>query len=323
MKKYAAFRLVSLLPVVLIVSVIVFGLVNVLPGDPVRAMFGPGAEVSEEMLAQRRESLNLDRSIPARYGIWITDLARGDLGVSIRTDEPVAVVIRRALPPTLWLAGASLAFALALALPVGIAAASSSRRWVHAVAGLLTLGGISVPVFVIGIGLVLVFSIQLGLLPAVGYTSPTEDFWQFLRNLLLPAITQGLHLAAILAITIRHHVAEELSSDYVRTAHSKGLPRRTVMVRHVFRNAITGILGIAAWLLISQIGGAIVIETLFAWPGLGRLAHAAITGRDYPVIQGIVFLTAILFILVNLGVDLFGARLDPRIRLGKRLGGTR
>ena len=269
MKRYVIYRISALIPVVFLVSIIVFFLVNVLPGDPVSAMFGPGAGISEEVLDDMREELGLDHTLPERYVMWLSDIVRGDLGTSIRTGEPVSVAIARAFPATLWLAGASFAIALAIALPIGILAAGSSHRRGQNLAKTFSLVGISIPSFVFGIGLILIFAIKLGWLPAIGYTPPSEDVWLFLKSLALPAITEGVNLGAILSIAVYHNVAQELSSDYVRTARSKGLPRGLILRRHVLRNALVGIAGVAGWLLIAEIGGTIVIETLFAVAGLG------------------------------------------------------
>jgi peptide/nickel transport system permease protein len=318
--RYVCRRLLGTLPVALAVSLIAFLVVNVLPGDPVQAMFGPGESVAPEVLAALRTSLGLDRSLPERYALWLGRLVRGDLGVSVRTGQPVLELIGQRVPPTLALALASCGLALAVALPVGTLSALRRRGAAQRAVDLVTLTGLSVPTFAVGITLIYLFAVRLGLLPAVGYADLGRDPAAFLRHLCLPALTQGAQLAAVLTLTVRHHVAEELARDYVRTAHAKGLPGRSVLLRHALRNAAMGIVSVGGWLLLSQAGGVVVVETLFAWPGLGQLVFRSVLGRDLPVIQGIALLTACLFLLLNLGLDLAYARLDPRVRLGARGG---
>lgn len=323
MTRYVFQRVGGTLPVALMVSLITFFIVNVLPGDPIQAMFGPGDSVAPEVRAALRASLGLDRSLPERYLLWLSRVARGDLGISIRSGRPVLDLVLERFPVTLPLALASCAIALLVSVPLGTLAAYRRTGPTHGAVDLVTLLGLSVPTFALGVLLMYLFAVRFGWLPAVGYADFLTSPLLFLRHLCLPALTQGAQLAAIMTITVRHHVAEELSREYVRTAHAKGLSGRAVLLRHAFRNALLGILSVGGWLLLSQIGGVIVIETLFAWPGLGNLIFRSVLGRDLPVVQGIALLTAILFLLVNLTIDIAYARLDPRVRLGARAGGGR
>jgi peptide/nickel transport system permease protein len=320
MTRYVLQRVGGTIPVALMVSLITFFVVNVLPGDPVQAMFGPGEGAAPEVLAAVRARLGLDRSLPERYLRWLGRVAQGDLGVSIRSGQSVLGLIAERFPITLPLALASCVLALVVAVPVGTLAAYRRSGAVHGAVDLVTLLGLSMPTFALGVLLIYLLAVHLGWLPAVGYVDFRANPLGFLRHLCLPALTQGAQLAAIMTLTVRHHVAEELGRDYVRTAHAKGLPGRAVLLRHAFRNALLGILSVGGWLLLSQIGGVVVIETLFAWPGLGNLTFRSVLGRDLPVVQGIALLTALLFLVLNLVIDLAYARLDPRIRLGARAG---
>ncbi|MGH2362764.1 MAG: ABC transporter permease, partial [bacterium] len=280
MRRYLAHRLLAAVPVTFLVSLMVFGLMNLLPGNPIQAMYGPESGLSPEVLAVVRQTLGLDRGVPERYLIWLGRVVRADLGTSIRTGVPVGQAIGVALPATVALAAASFGLAVLIGLPVGIYAATRSSWWLLGAADSLTLLGMSVPTFVTGPLLILFFAVQFHALPAVGYAPPGMGLAQFFEHLALPAVTQGIHLAAIITLTVRHHVAEELARDYVRTGYAKGLYRGLVLRRHVLRNAMLGIISIGGWVLISQIGGTIVIETLFAWPGIGLLAYRSVQGRD-------------------------------------------
>ena len=320
MMRYVLQRVGGTIPVALMVSLIAFFVVNVLPGDPVQAMFGPGEGAAPEVLAALRTRLGLDRSLPERYLLWLGRVAQGDLGVSIRSGQSVLTLIAERFPITLPLALASCGLALLVALPVGTLAAYRRSGAAHGAVDLVTLLGLSIPTFALGVLLIYLLAVRLGWVPAVGYVAFGTNPLGFLRHLCLPALTQGTQLAAIMTLTVRHHVTEELSRDYVRTAHAKGLSGRAVLLRHAFRNALLGILSVGGWLLLSQIGGVVVIETLFAWPGLGNLTFRSVLGRDLPVVQGIALLTALLFLVLNLVIDLAYARLDPRIRLGARAG---
>jgi len=318
--RYVVQRVGGTIPVALMVSLITFFIVNVLPGDPVQAMFGPGDSAAPEVIAALRAQLGLDRSLAARYVLWLGRVVQGDLGVSIRSGQPVLDLIAERFPITLPLALASCALALLVAIPVGTLAAYHRAGPARGAVSLVTLLGLSIPTFALGVLLIYLLAVRLGWLPAVGYADFRTSPLGFLRHLCLPALTQGAQLAAVMTLTVRHHVAEELGREYVRTAHAKGLPEGAVLLRHAFRNALLGILSVGGWLLLSQIGGVIVIETLFAWPGLGSLVFRSVLGRDLPVVQGVALLTALLFLVVNLGLDLAYARLDPRVRLGARAG---
>jgi peptide/nickel transport system permease protein len=319
MPAYVLQRLAGTIPVALFVSLIGFLVVHVLPGDPIQAMFAPGDAVAPEVIAALRESLGLDQGLVERYLRWLARLGRGDLGESIRTGQPVLELIAQRFPTTLALALASCLVAVVIALPLGTLAAAR-RGAAEGAVDVATLLGLSIPSFAVGVLLIYGLAVRLAWLPAVGYVELGQDPVRFLRHLCLPALTQGAQLAAILTLTVRHHVREELSRDYVRTAHAKGLADRVVLARHALRNALIGIVSVGGWLLLSQLGGVVVVETLFAWPGLGNLVFRSVLARDIPVVQGIALLTAFLFLALNLLLDLVYAGLDPRVRLGARAG---
>lgn len=318
MGHYLIKRLAAFIPVLFFVSIIVFSCVHLIPGDPIRAMYGPGTTVSDEVLAETRHALGLDESLPKQYVRWIGRVITGDLGRSIRSKEPVLASIIQRLPATLMLASASILIALVLALPLGVIAGARRGSMIDQLAmSFGRLVGLSVPSFALGIILILVFAVQFGWLPPCGYADPLEDPIGALRYLALPALTQGLHLAGILIGPTRQGIADEMDAEYVRTARSKGVAERPIVSRHVLRNALISIVAVLGWVVGYQLAGAVVVETLFSWPGVGRLAFQAITNRDFPMVQGIALLSAVGFLTVNVLVDLSYSVLDPRIRFGE------
>ena len=301
-------KLLTLPATVLGVVTVVFLLVHVLPGDPVDAMLGEQAAVADREALRR--ALGLDRPLGEQFIAYLGGLARGDLGRSLHGNEPVASRIAGRLPATGVLALAAATFALAVALPLGTLAAARPRGVAAVVASLLSTCGAALPNFVIGPVLVLVFAVELGWVPVSGAAS--------LGSLVLPAVTLGLGMAAILTRLVRTALHETLAADFVRTARAKGLAEGTVLRRHALRNALLPVTTLVGLQLGGLLGGAIVKETIFAWPGIGSLALEAIQSRDYPLVQGCVLVIALAYVAVNFATDLLYARLDPRIRLGAR-----
>jgi peptide/nickel transport system permease protein len=307
--RYALGRLVGTVPVLFGVTLLVFLMAWVTPGDPVVAMLGEASQgMSQRALDDLRRELGLDRPLPVQYLDYVTGLARGDLGVSIRSRRPVLAEIRDRLPATIELALAALAIAVGLGVTLGVVAAVRKRTWVDGAAIAVALVGVSVPVFWSGFVLMIVFALELGWLPASG-----RGTW---RHLVLPAVAVGVSSAAFIARITRGAVLEALGQDYVRTARAKGLAPRKVVVRHALRNALLPIVTVVGLQLGGLLGGAVLTETVFAWPGVGRLLVDAIVARDLPLVQGAVLVVSLLFILVNLTVDLSYAAINPRVRYG-------
>lgn len=297
-------RLLLTLPVAWIVVTLVFALIHLVPGDPVAQMLGEGAPVGE--IQRMRHELGLDRPLLEQYKTYIVGLAKGDMGVSFRNQQSVAKAIATRFPATLQLAIAAIVVSLLLAIPAGVVSAVKRGRLTDKAIGAFSLFGVSLPNFALGPLLILLFSIALGLLPVSGRGG--------ISHLILPASTMGLGLAAITTRMVRASMLEEIQQDYVRTARAKGLPERTILVRHALRNGllpVVTILGLQAGALLA---GAIITETIFAWPGLGRLTVQALNARDYPLLQGCILTISLSYIVVNLLTDVVYSLVDPRIR---------
>ena len=309
MLRYALGRLVGTVPVLFGVTLLVFLMAWVTPGDPVVAMLGEASQgISRQALEDLRRELGLDRPLPVQYVGYVAGLLRGDLGASVRSRRPVLAEIRDRLPATIELALAALTIAVALGVTLGVLAAVRQRTWVDGAAIAVALVGVSIPVFWSGFLLMMVFALDLGWLPASG-----RGTW---RHLVLPAVTVGVSSAAFIARITRGAVLEALGQDYVRTATAKGLAPRRVVMRHALRNALLPIVTVVGLQLGGLLGGAVLTETVFAWPGVGRLLVDAIVARDLPLVQGSVLVVSLLFILVNLTVDLSYAAINPKVRYG-------
>ncbi len=306
MIRYLALRILFALPALWLIVTMVFLLAHIVPGDPVQQMLGEGARAED--LQQLRHRLGLDMPVLAQYRHYLAGIARGDLGESFRFQQPVTRVVLSHYPATLELAFVALLVCAAIGIPAGLFAAERPGTPTDHAVGVFTLLGLSVPNFALGPILILVFSVILGWLPVSGRGGPA--------HLILPAITLGATLAAILTRMVRISVIEELSSDYVRTARAKGLSPTAVLFRHAFRNALIPILTILGLQFGTLLAGAIVTETIFSWPGIGRLAVQAIGARDYPLLQGCILLIAVSYVVVNLFTDAVYALVDPRVRLG-------
>jgi peptide/nickel transport system permease protein len=312
MRRYLLRRLVAFAATLFLVSVLVFVVIRVLPGDP--ALIIMGTEASPEAAAALRRAMGLDRPLHVQYAEWVGRAARGDLGRSIQYDVPVGGLILSRLRVTLPLTGLATAFMLAAALPLGMYAATRHRRLGDYLAMIVSQLGIAIPSFWAGLLLILLFAVRLGWVQAGGFAGWEAGLGPGLRSLLLPALALGLIQAAILTRTTRSAVLEVFHTEYVRTARAKGLGERVVTWKHVFRNALITIVTIVGLQLGQLLAGSIVLENVFYLPGLGRLALGAISARDLPVVQGVVLFVAATIVTVNFAVDLLYGFLDPRIR---------
>jgi peptide/nickel transport system permease protein len=311
---HIGWRVLSLLPVWLGISLLAFSLANLAPGDPAQMILlrQTGELPSEDAVQRLREQLGLDDPFPVRYVRWLADAARGDLGTSFRTGEPVLGALLERFPATLQLAVAGLLIGLLIGIPLGVISATRRDSALDHASRVGVLLGASLPNFWLGYLLILLFGVGLGWLPVAGWGT-----WQ---HLVLPALTLGVGGAASLTRLTRSMVLEELGADYVRTARAKGLPERVVVVRHALRNALNPIVTLTGMRFGGLLAGAVVVETVFAWPGIGKFLVDSIYDRDYPTIQGFVLFTGTVFVLLNLLVDLGYAWLDPRVRLAGRGG---
>lgn len=304
MTQYILRRLVLVIPVLIGVSIVVFWMVRAIPGDPARVLAGEAA--SRETVEQIRARLGLDKHPVVQYGIFVKNALQGDFGRSIRSRRPVMDEIRTRLRPTLELAVGSLFVALAIGVTAGVFSAVRPNSLVDAGSMFVALVGISMPVFWLGLMFMLVFSLRLEWFPTAGHGT-----W---KHLVLPATTLGLNSAAIIARMTRSSMLEVLRQDYVRTARAKGLQERIIVLKHAFRNALIPIVTVTGLQFGTLLGGAVLTESVFAWPGIGRLMVDSIIARDYPVVQTAVLVVALAFILINLLVDILYAYVDPTIR---------
>lgn len=315
MWRYVLQRLLALIPVVFIVSIVTFAFIHLLPGDPVVALMGPEAgNASPERIAARRHELGLDRPLVVQYVDWVGNAVRGDLGVSAVTNQKVSEALSDRFPVTLHLALASLLVAVIIAVPTGITSAYRRNTPLDRVLTILALTGVAMPSFWLGILLILLFAVQFQWLPPSGFVSITTDPLECLRHLVLPAIALGTVQSAVIMRQVRSSLLEVLREDYVRTARAKGLNERKVIVGHALRNAMLPVVTVVGIQVSALLGGSVVVETVFAMPGLGRYAVDAIFIRDYPVVQAVVLITALIVVTSSLVTDLSYAVLDPRIR---------
>lgn len=303
---YIARRVIAAIPVILGVSVLTFSMLHLVPGDPVMAMFIESGGATREQIDSVRRSLGLYDPLPVQYWHYITHLAQGDFGRSIWGHHSVAELIREKFPATLQLAVAALGCAILLGTVFGIVAAVNRGNLVENVTMLIALAGVSMPSFWLGFLLILIFAIQLGWLPIASGPG--------FNRLILPALTLGFQAAAIIARMVRSTLVEVLSEDYVRTARAKGLAERVVIIHHGLRNALIPVVTLLGLQFGSLLSGTVIVESVFARQGVGRLLVEGIRSRDFPVVQGGVFFIALIYVFVNLGVDLIYGYLDPRIR---------
>lgn len=312
MLNYILKRLLSMIPVLLLVSFIVFGLLLLIPGDPAAVMLGDNA--TEEQLIAIRKEMHFDEPFPIQYGIWLGNLLRGDLGRSIHTKTPVIERTYNSIWPTLELAVVAMIIAVAVALPAGIISATRRNSPADIIASIFTFLGVSMPEFWLGILLIMGVAAWLRWLPPSGWVSPLDDLGLNIKYLILPAITLSASRIAVLTRQIRASLLDVLSQDYIQTARAKGVRERLVVQRHALKNAFIPVLTIMGLQLGHLFGGAIIVEVLFAIPGLGRLAVDSIFNKDFPLVQGVVLLIALAVLSMNLIVDVLYSYVDPRIR---------
>ncbi len=300
-------RLLGIIPVVFGVISLTFLLIHAVPGDPVEVMLGESASNADRM--EIRAELGLDQSIYVQFGVYLNKLVHGDLGVSIHSRKPIMDMLEERLPATFKLAALALLFAIFCGLPLGIIAAINAKKWPDQLANLLSLTVSAMPHFWMGPMLMMVFALWLGILPVSGMENAT--------SIILPALTLGFGLAAILTRMTRASMLEVLNEDYIRTAYAKGLPEHTVILRHALRAALMPIITVLGLQLGSLLAGAVITETIFSWDGIGRLLVESIEKRDYLVTQACVLVVALVYVIVNLFTDLIYTKIDPRVRFLK------
>jgi peptide/nickel transport system permease protein len=312
MWQYLLKRLAAIIPTIFFVSVIIFGLQQLLPGDAAQIL--AGEDQSPEVVAYLRQKMHLDEPFPVRYAYWISGVAHGDLGESLRIQEPVLGLIIQKLPVTLELAAIAMLIALVIGIPMGIVSAVGKDTAWDYLANVIALWGLSTPNFWLGILMILLFSVQLGWLPASGYVSPFEDLKANLAAMIMPAFVLGNAIAAVLMRHTRSAMLQVLGTDYVRTARAKGVTERTVVMKHALRNALTPIITLGALEFGTLLSGAVLTEQVFSIPGFGKLIVDAVFNRDYAVVQGVVLFTSTVYIVLNLVADLAYFLVNPRLR---------
>ncbi|KJS18328.1 MAG: nickel transporter permease NikB [Peptococcaceae bacterium BRH_c4b] len=309
MANYIINRLLQLIPVLVGVSLITFFILNLAPGDPAELMVrASGMEPTPEAVASMREELGLNYPLHVRYCLWVWHALHGDLGVSYHSGLPVARELALRFPATLQLALASSLFMILLALPAGLLSAFYNRSYIDHLSRFAALLGASMPGYWLGLILIYIFGVRLGLLPVMGSGT--------IKHLLLPAMTLGFGLAAVYARLLRASLLEVMGQDYIKAARARGLRERRIMLAYAFKNALLPVVTAFGMSLGHLLGGMVVVETIFSWPGVGRLSVEAIFARDYPVLQGYVLVMALVFVVVNLLVDLSYVLLNPRLRIG-------
>lgn len=312
MLQYLLKRLAAIIPTVFFVTVIIFGLQQLLPGDAASILAGENQD--PEVIAYLQKKMHLDEPLPVRYAYWISGVFHGDLGESMRIQQPVLDLIKEKLPVTLQLAAMAMVIALLIGIPAGIVSAVGKDSAWDYLANVIALWGLSTPNFWLGILMILVFSVQLGWLPASGYVSPFEDLGANLAAMIMPAFVLGNAIAAVLMRHTRSAMLQVLNADYVRTARAKGLAERRVVLKHALRNALTPIITLGALEFGTLLSGAVLTEQVFSIPGFGKLIVDAVFNRDYAVVQGVVLFTSSVYILLNLLADLAYFVVNPRLR---------
>ena len=312
MTAYVLRRLLGVIPVLALVALGSFLLIHLVPGDPAVIMLGN--EATPAQLEMLRTQVGLDRSLPAQFILWLGHALRGNLGESFFLGRPVSRALLERLPATMQLAVLSLVFSLLIGIPAGLLAAVRQNTWWDQIVMATAIGGISVPSFWLGLALILVFSVQLGWLPSGGYTPLWEDVGLGLRTLILPAVSLGSMQAALIARMTRSSMLEVLRQDYVRTAKAKGIHDWSVIVKHALKNAMIPVITTIGTAFGVLLGGAVIVEIVFTYPGMGRLVVLAVQRRDYPLVQGALLLTSVIYVVVNLAVDLLYCVFDPRIK---------
>ncbi|ETP73484.1 ABC-type dipeptide/oligopeptide/nickel transport system, permease component [Lachnospiraceae bacterium JC7] len=314
MKRFIVKRMLSVIPVLFIVSIVVFMLVHLVPGDPAAAMLGDMA--SPEDIAALHARLGLDRPLPVQYGIWLKNVLTGYFGESVANHQPVTGMLLSHLEPTIHLTLLALLIAVMVAIPLGMIGATNKGTAADHSVTVISLLGISLPGFLLGLFLILIFAVKLKLLPSSGYAGMNAGFLAHIKSILLPAIALGFMNAALMMRMTRASMLEVLNSDYIRMARAKGVSGFSVITRHAFKNTLVTVITVISQALIQSLSGAAVIESLFAIPGLGQLMVNSIGRRDYYVIQAIVLLIAVFNVVINMFADLLYGVVDPRVRVG-------
>lgn len=313
MIRYIGKRVLSTIPVLFLVSVLVFLFIHLIPGDPIRILVG--VRGTPEQIRQLTIQFHLDKPLTVQYVLWMEDVLRGDLGTSIRSNMPVASLILQRLPVTASLATAAMLFAMVIALSGGVIA-SAKRNTVWDFLVMLSANiGVSVPQFLMGILLILFFAVNLAVLPSIGYRRLSESPIGFLQHLILPALALGLSIAGSITRVTRSQMIDVLGQDYIRTARAKGVRESKVVVKHALKNALLPVVTLGGMFYASTLGGTIIVEEIFALPGIGRLALQSIFNRDYPVLQGVVLFVAVINVVFNLVIDILYRYLNPKIEL--------
>lgn len=320
MLRYIFQRLLAAVPVLLLMSFLVFSLTYLIPGDPVRVVLGT-ADVPDEVYQATLERLGLNQPFVERYFRWLGDVVQGDLGTTYISQQSIAEMLGRALPVTLQLMMASMILALAIAIPSALVSALWRGSLIDMIVTPISFVGLSIPRFWLALWLIYFFAVRLRLLPATGYTSPTEDLGQNIRGMILPSLTLGILLSTGLTRFLRASLLDAAIQDHVRTARMKGLPERLVIRNHILRNASLPFMTIVGLETAFLLGGTVLIEDVFALPGMGRLALQSILLREYLTVQAIVLILGTFFVVINLAIDLLYAMLDPRVRLDSREAG--
>ena len=312
MTHYAARRVISIVPVLFGISVLVFLLVHLIPGDVAQILLG--TQATDQQIETMRRSFGLDRPLPIQYADWLSHVLQGDFGVSLRTSRPVLPDLVSRFGVTLQLTLVSMLIALAVAIPLGVASAANRGRGSDAISRVLALLGLSIPNFWLATMLILFVSLVLHWLPPVGFVSLLDNPWLGMQTLILPSLALGTAVAAFIMRMVRSSLLDVLRQDFIRTANAKGLRDNVVLYRHALKNAFIPVLTIIGVQVGYLLGGAVIIESIFSLPGMGRFLLDSINNRDYSIVQGGVLFIALIFSLVNLSVDLVYGWLDPRIR---------
>jgi peptide/nickel transport system permease protein len=315
MQRYLIRRFLQLIPTLLLASIFIFAIISLAPGDPAQMMLG--SEATQEDLRLERIRLGLDKPLPVRYGIWLSNIVHLQFGFSLYTDLPVTQLLARAFPNTVRLALTSLALSVLLGIPLGMLAALKQDSPTDAFVTGFNALGLAIPSFWLGIMLIIVFAVQLKVLPPSGAGDPDKSGIYNLRYLIMPVMTIALSNLSVFSRFTRSAMIDVLSADYIRTAYAKGLHTRTVISRHALKNALIPVTAIFAIQFGRLLGGAVVTEVVFSYPGVGRLVISSILNRDYPVVQATLILVVSIFLVTNVAVDIVYAYLDPRIKLGE------
>lgn len=317
--RYIIQRFLQLIPVLILVSLIVFLIVHMIPGDPILVMLGVDPEVgstyTEEQYRELQKQLGFDQPIYVQYFRWVGRVLNGDLGLSLQSRRPVMDILLERYPATLYLAASAFITVILISLPAGIIAAVRQNTMVDYSAMGYAMWGMAIPNFWLALMLILLFSLKLGIVPSIGYESPLEHPFKFLQHVSLPAIVLGTSMAASVTRYMRAEMLEQLSQDYIRTARAKGLPPRIVIIKHAAKNSMISIVTILGLDIARLLGGSTIIETVFTWPGVASLLLEGIYARDYPIVQGAVLIIALTYVMINLIVDILYKWLDPRIKL--------